>query len=416
MATPEEIEVLGGGPVAALATSRLARARLAVRWLADPADTTDGGEGDVLPAELYARLPAADDAGADRRIVLHRWMLFDGSRWTGTEFRESGPEGLPVAVLRSELTERCAREARELGVSPRKPEAAPPSPDPPGAPPTPAPAARVGRSLGRLLTEPSFGEPSRRRPTTRTEWHGCLRFNLEPARIEARFGLRPGEGATVDWLAAPDGGIVAGGSLRTYRDCLGLTLQVWGVVRPPTAADLDQQRRRFLAHPALAPLLAGSRLSSEVRRELRPPPADRWGGSGYLRLGRGAGLEASNGMELRGLPAELASAEIAAEVTATALRSGPRLGDRSGEYARRLRADPSYVGLADWAARGRRLRRTAGASAEWPRFQAELFHRLMTEEGGPKRSVRSTVMSTRRDAQLSPARLFRSAWNWWEAW
>jgi hypothetical protein len=389
---PSEVRVRGSGPAAALAAARLARARLPVRWQLDRGRPDSATEGDLLPAELAARLPAPLEGQWDRSIVLHRWLLLDGARWTGAEFREPLKPGLPVAALREEVAQRCEALALEHGVQlvtaePAGPEA----------------AATVLADL-----EPSEGPAAR-------EWLVSRRYDLAPERISSRFGLGAREGASVHWLGPFAPGVAAGGTLRTYRDCLLVSLLFWGNGRALVRSELDSGRAQLLRHPAVAPLVAGARFAGE---SVRPIDAARpnWGESGMLRVGRAVGLEASNGMEVRGLPAELVSAEIAADVVATTLQRSSRLGDRSGTYAHRVRNDPSFVGLRDWAARGARLRTTALATPNWNRFAGELFHRLMSEDGRPKRSVRTDLLSTRRETGPSWPGLMRSAWNWWEAW
>jgi hypothetical protein len=396
MDPPSEVRVLGSGPAGALAASRLARARLPVRWQPTPGRAGSAAEGDLLPADLAARLPAPPEGQWDRSIVLHRWLLLDGARSTGAEFREPHHPGLPVAALRDEVAGRCEAVALERGVQllPAGPTGPPERPD----------------SAATVLADPELSDP----PAAR-EWLLSLRYDLPPERISSRFGLGTREGASVHWLGPVAPGLGAGGTLRTYRDCLLVSLLFWADGGTLSRTGLDRGRAETLGHPAIAPLLAGARLSAESVRPVGSARAN-WGESGLLRVGRAVGLEASNGMEVRGLPAELVSAEIAADVVSTALLRSPRLGDQTGAYAHRMRTDPSVLGLRDWASRGARLRATALATPDWNRFTGELFHRLMSEEGRNKRSVRSQLLATRRATRLGWPGLLRSAWNWWEAW
>lgn len=395
---PTEVRVRGGGPAAALAAARLGRSRFPVRWERPREEADASIEGDLLPAALRTRLPSVDGEW-DRPIVLHRWLLLDGARWTAAEFREpSGPE-LPVSVLRSEIARRCERAAREGGVTVSDPVD--------GDPEAPSPsAARVEADRA----------PAARPTSPAAEVVVSLRFDLPPERIAARFGVGGREGASFHWLGPVADGLAGGGTVRTYRDCLGVSLLLWGRERAPRPEEVAEGRQRALAHPALAPLLAGARLAGESVRHLPPIAAGGWGGAGLLRVGRALGLEASNGMEVRGLAAELASAEIAADLVTGTLQRSASLGDQSSAYAHRLTADPSVRGLRDWSARGARLRATVLRAPDWNRFAGQLFHRLMSEDGGPKRSVRDGVRAARRESRLRWPSLFRSAWNWWEGW
>ncbi|MCI4364237.1 MAG: hypothetical protein L3K13_08105 [Thermoplasmata archaeon] len=418
MEPASEFLVHGSGPAAALASARLARARLPVRWHRGNSEPEEDGEGEFLPASLLARLPGPEKGEPPRRIALRRWLLLDGDRYSAVEFREpSSPEG-NAALLRSELAGWCTDAARNAGVVFDRAIGRAEENTPIG--PTLRKRAPNSGATGTFFSDPpasKTGEAASEgaREGAR-EWYSSTLYDLPSDRIDERFALASGEGAVLAALAAPKGGVGMGGCLRTYRKAVGLGVLVWGVGRLVTRAELTAAASAFQRHPAIAPFLEGSTAHPSTVREIAPAVHDRWGGPGYLRIGRGAGLEATNGMESRGLAAELASAEIAAEVAAAALRSGPRLGDRSSEYRRRLGSDPVYEGFRDWAVLGARLKSTAKVWSPWPGFAAESFERLMTETGAPKRSVRRTVEEVRRTRKISRPALLRSAWNWWEGW
>ncbi|MCI4345663.1 MAG: hypothetical protein L3K07_02760 [Thermoplasmata archaeon] len=412
MEPPSEFLVHGSGPAAALAAARLARARLSVRWDEGVPEPDESGEGELLPSTLLARLPGPSNGIPPRRVAVRRWLLLDGQRYSAVEYREPTSAASSVAVLRSELTAWCREEAKSAGAILDRVESS-------EEPLTPATAAaRSGSSTagtsGDLFSELPEPYTQRTLETGAREWYSCARYELPPERIDSRFALAPDEGAVIAALSAPQNGVGSGGHLRTYRGSVGVGVLVWGVRRLVTRAELATAEAAFREHPAVAPYLTGAQVRKSTVRPISPPPPDRWGGPGYLRIGRGAGIEGTNGMEPRGLAAELASAEIAAEVAASALRSGPRLGTRSPEYRRRLGADPVYRGFQDWTRLGARLKSTAKVWAGWPGFAAESFERLMTETGAPKRSVRRTLEEVRRARRLSRPALLRSAWNWWE--
>jgi electron transfer flavoprotein-quinone oxidoreductase len=360
-----------------------------------------------------ARLPGPSDGAPLRRVVLRRWVLLDGERFSAVEFREASASEQGVTVLRSELTDWSTRAATEAGATIGPSEGQVRATTSSAAPPRET-SPRPGIA-GEFFSEPLAPSASPD-PGEAKEWYSCTRYDLPAERIESRFSLEPGEGAVIAALSAPKNGVGVGGYLRTYRTSLGVGVLVWGSGRLAEREEVAAAEAAFRTHPAIAPFLVGSTPRGSILRPISAPRPDRWGGPGYLRIGRGAGLEATNGMEPRGLAAEVASAEIAADVASSALRSGPRLGDRSSEYRRRLSADPVYQGFRDWSTLGARLKSNGRLWSGWPGFAAGSFERLMTERGAPKQSVRRTLEAVRRERRLSQSTLSRSAWIWWEGW
>jgi electron transfer flavoprotein-quinone oxidoreductase len=152
-------------------------------------------------------------------------------------------------------------------------------------------------------------------------------IRLDPATIEARFNLPPGQGSSRLYLGQITGGLPGGGFLYTNRDSLslGLVLQLDALQGWTAQAESWELLERFKERPDLAPLIAGGE-TVEYSAHLIPeggfgalPPL---GIPGLLLVGDAAGLVLNTGLMVRGMDLALASGALAGKAIVEAHAEG----------------------------------------------------------------------------------------------
>lgn len=202
---------------------------------------------------------------------------------------------------------------------------------------------------------------------------------LDPAEIERRFQLQPGEGADFEVLGGT-GGVSGGGFLYTNSATIAVGLVLSLDSLTASGRRPESLLAEFKAHPSIAPLVAdgelveyGAHLIPEAGWSMMPELV----GDGILVAGDAAGLCLAAGIWLEGVNFALASGAAAGEAAAAALGEG----DTSRRALRRYRAalESSFV-LADH----RRLRNaphllfTDRMQREYPQLLCDVVEELFT--------------------------------------
>lgn len=411
MADP--ILVLGGGPAAALATLRLAQSNLPVRAIPGPQNAREDSGIDRL-----GPLPDPDpilDTVAGRRIRVYRHCFAGTGPAVTLEFRDRPGGSVHRLLQRGDLSRSFFDAARARGATV----------DDPGEPvelrrePKSRLEVRVGsESLHpplALVSDPTLlpqGPP----PASVQEWIWQAEFPLAPERIEARFGIESGEGALVDAiLPSPSPGVSLGGFLRTGPTGLAAGVILRSRERAPTEEEVRAAGAHWQDHPLIAPILSGTRPEREsilaVSGRSSTPP---WS-EGCLPIGRAAGLLATNGLEPRGLGAELASAELATRVLQARPGGGLPTPPGRARWNAAWRSSGAIQELKRWDRRSDRFKWGVGLANTLPNFLTQTVHELLTETGAPKRRVGATVEAVAKTGGHPRIRLLRSTIAWMEA-
>ncbi|MFI5419285.1 MAG: hypothetical protein ACHQ2Y_10420 [Candidatus Lutacidiplasmatales archaeon] len=224
------------------------------------------------------------------------------------------------------------------------------------------------------------------------------RYHLSRARLDERFCSGSEEGASVEAILGP-----VGGSPMTTAYLLPLSegFELGVAMRPAPHVDRAQSLPVGLEgleeHPMLAPLLAGAEPVGPWGRAAAPggAPQNPTPSHGFLLAGDALGLSGGGGIVLPALDPWLASARCAQRSVQRILRQG---GRGSGGYSGELARDGLLAESARHRAIARRLVWNPRMHREYPTLLCKSFHRLMTETGGPKQSIRSIVQASRRAA------------------
>ena len=116
--------------------------------------------------------------------------------------------------------------------------------------------------------------------------------------------------------------------------------------------------------------------------------------------GDAAGFVFSNGIVIQGMNYAIRSGIEAAETALAAKKANSASAAQLSEYTRRLEATHILSDFRDFA-RMDHLKWNPRLYATYPAFATELFHRLMSESGGPKRPIRMHVEGARRKSNSS---------------
>lgn len=178
-------------------------------------------------------------------------------------------------------------------------------------------------------------------------------------------------------------------------------------VRDTTSAAVHD---RFLAHPAIAPLLRGGEvLEYGAHLTIENGPSMVCGDlsrPGLLLVGDAGGFTLNTGLTIRGMDLAAGSALAAAATVHDALDHGDVSGPAMAQYRKRLAAD--FVG-ADMATYSK-----APAFLENPRLYkdyglllAEILHQVYGMDLTPRRHLVPTALTALRRSGISMTRLAR---------
>jgi electron transfer flavoprotein-quinone oxidoreductase len=229
-------------------------------------------------------------------------------------------------------------------------------------------------------------------------------YKLSESQVNERFNVGPGEGHAEEWLAGflPPG-VMGGGFLYTNRETVsvGLILNIASLFGKPVRT--EELMERFKLHPAIAPRLDGAELVEYGAKLIPGGWASRpasFHGSGWLVVGDAAGFVFSNGIVIQGMNYAIRTGIEAADTALAAKKAGSASATQLAEYTRRLRSTSILADFKDFA-RMDHLKWNPRLYATYPAFATELFHRLMSEGGGPKRPIREHVEGARRKSKAS---------------
>jgi electron transfer flavoprotein-quinone oxidoreductase len=227
-------------------------------------------------------------------------------------------------------------------------------------------------------------------------------YKLTEAQVNDRFSLGPGEGHAEEWLvgAFPDG-VMGGGFLYTNRDTIsvGIILNIASLKGQRVRS--EELMERFKLHPAIAPHLDGAELVEYGAKLIPGGWASRpaaFDGDGWMVAGDAAGFVFSNGIMIQGMNYAIRSGLEAAETALGAKKAGSP--SWLADYTPRLEKAHILGDFRDFAAMDH-LKWNPRMYGTYPEFATELFHRLMSENGGPKRPIRQHVEGARRKSKAS---------------
>ena len=235
-------------------------------------------------------------------------------------------------------------------------------------------------------------------------------YRLDPARIEERFGVGPGEAHAEEWVAGHlPPGVKGGGFLYTNRDTLsvGLIVQLGSLFGTPVPS--HELIERFKEHPAIRSRLRDAELVEYGAKLIASGWASRpraFHGDGWLVAGDAAGFVFSNGLVIQGMNYAIRSGLEAAEAALSARAAAGRGGDPLAEYDRRLAASGLLADFRDFE-RMDRVKWNPRVYSVYPRFATELMRAVMGGRPGPKRPVRRLLREAQRAAGLGSADALR---------
>lgn len=235
-------------------------------------------------------------------------------------------------------------------------------------------------------------------------------YRLDPKVIEDRFSLAPGEGHAEEWVCGGfPPGVMGGGFLYTNRDTLsvGIILNIASMFgKEVRSFDLME---RFKLHPTIASRLRGAELVEYGAKLISSGWASRptaFAGDGWMIAGDAAGFVFSNGIVIQGMNYAVRTGLLAADTAIEAAKLGAGGSGRLAGYPARLESSGVIADFRDFADMDR-IKWNAHFYTRYPRFAAELFHGMMTEEGRPKEPLRATVRRAQRAAGLSTLTLLK---------
>jgi len=164
-------------------------------------------------------------------------------------------------------------------------------------------------------------------------------LSLPREKIEDRFGLEEGEGATIEILGAPSQGMVGLGFLYTNTDSLSLGLGIMVDDLVATGARPYELLENMKQHPALRKLLQGAEVK-EYAAHLIPEGGLRampkLAGPGWMICGDAAGMV--NALHREGTNLAIASGQLAGEAVLAMAKAGDFKPEGFQAYAQAVQA------------------------------------------------------------------------------
>lgn len=228
-------------------------------------------------------------------------------------------------------------------------------------------------------------------------------IGLDAGVIEERFRVNGGEGAAYAVVGDCTRGVAGGGFLYTNIDSVsaGVVLRLDDLER--SGASSSQLHDHFLAHPTIAPFLAGGELMEygchliaeggvRMQHDLVRP--------GLLVIGDAAGFTLNTGFTVRGMDLATGSALAAAKVVDLALRSQDvGRGILDGYVSN---CNDSFVG------RDMSTYRNAPIFLKSPemygdigRLAADILYRIYDLDMTPRKHLLPTMLSAMKSSKLS---------------
>jgi electron transfer flavoprotein-quinone oxidoreductase len=235
-------------------------------------------------------------------------------------------------------------------------------------------------------------------------------IGLPHVTLEDRFGLTGDEGVAYAVVGDCTDGLGGGGFLYTNRESIsvGVVVRLDELERSPGASSSDIHDR-FLAHPAIAPLLRGGELleygchlvaeggAAMVHDLVRP---------GLVVVGDAAGLTLNTGLTVRGMDLAAGSAIAAAKAVHEALAAGDTSAERLAAYPAEL--DRGFVGrdLRTYAKapsflETRRMYKAYGLVA------ADVLHGIFDLDTTPRRHLLPTAFGALRRSPVKMRQVLR---------
>ncbi len=235
-------------------------------------------------------------------------------------------------------------------------------------------------------------------------------FRLDPAVIEDRFQVGPGEGHAEEWVTGMfPPGVLGGGFLYTNRDTLSLGLIVNLASLYDRGVYSTELIEQFKLHPAIASRLKGAELVEYGAKLISTGWASRpaaFHGDGWMIAGDAAGFVYSNGLVIQGMNYAIRTGLLAAETALEAKGAGDATVARLAAYDRRL-GETGVLGDFKDFQRLDQVKWNPRFYTAYPKFVTELFHAMMTETGAPKQKMSRLAKEARKSAGVSMTRLLR---------
>ena len=237
-------------------------------------------------------------------------------------------------------------------------------------------------------------------------------YRLDAHSINERFGLRGGQGVDIQAvLGFLPGGVSALGSLITHREVLSISLCLKGLAPDDEDSEAQAILTAFREHPFIAPyLVAGTRVErGEQRIPTQGPFRRRLFGPGFLVCGDAGGFVLRDGLVVRGLNYAIRSGRLAAETALEAIRAKDAGATQLGKYRRKLERAGVFAEFSRNNSGLEKFLWSARLHQSYPHVLTEIMHRIMTENGLPKKSLVQTLREVRRATKTSRRALANDA-------
>ncbi len=236
---------------------------------------------------------------------------------------------------------------------------------------------------------------------------------LDPAIIQDRFHLTGNDGIAFEYLGAITEDVHGGAFLYTNQDSLSL-----GVIGQ--ISSLVERRKRpyellegFKAHPAVAPLVRGSKLREYSAHLI---PESGWAmkpklyTDGMMVAGDAAGFCLAAGLYLEGMNYAMQSGLAAAETAIQACQRGDFSARAMAVYEKQLKRRNV---LTDFRAYRHAPAFVNGARLQnlYPELIARSMENLFRVNGAPKQKILPLAYRMTRQLEIKPGQLLRDAYQ-----
>lgn len=240
-------------------------------------------------------------------------------------------------------------------------------------------------------------------------------ISLPSEKIEDRFGLAKGQGAVIELVGDPTGGILGTGFLYTNKESLSIGVGAILSDMVKRKWNPNDLLERLKQHPSIKPLLEGGEMQ-EYMAHLIPEGGFRampaLSAPGVLVVGDAAMLV--NGMVREGSNLAVVSGKLAAETAVEAHNSGDFSNRTLGRYRDRLQNSFVLQDLHKFRNTTAMFEENPQFFTDYPEMMTDLLHEFFLVDSVPKKD-KFRLMFDRLRKRRSYGRLAGDLYKLWRA-
>ncbi|SMB91446.1 electron transfer flavoprotein-quinone oxidoreductase [Desulfonispora thiosulfatigenes DSM 11270] len=251
----------------------------------------------------------------------------------------------------------------------------------------------ISEGANSLLTQASLGMQKNHLPANHFAIYAKEIISLPKEKIEDRFGLEKGMGATIDMFGDTTNGMVGTAFLYTNNESVSLGVGALISQLSEKGVNPNDLLEKLKRHPAVKPLIEGGE-PKEYLAHMIPEGGykaiPKLYGNGVVIVGDAAQLV--NGLHREGSNLAITSGKIAAEVIIDAFGKGDFSEESLANYDKRLRETFVIKDLQKYQDSSSHFEENPDLFATYPKFMSMALKEFFTVNSVSKKDKQKIIM------------------------